>query len=67
MPLTVPELKPEDVEMFKNPFTDVEEGRYFYDPVLCAVENGITAGMTPTTFAPDSNCTRGQVFTLNTW
>ena len=52
------------VDRLSNPFTDVSEGRYYYDPVLWAVENGITAGITPTTFAPDSNCTRGQVVTF---
>ena len=59
---TVPELKPEDA--FTNPFTDVSEGRFYYEPVLWAVQNGITAGITPTTFAPDDKCTRGQVVTF---
>ena len=36
-----------------NPFEDVEEGRFYYAPVLWAVENGITAGMSATTFEPD--------------
>ena len=35
-----------------------------YDPVLWAVENGITFGMTSTTFAPNQTCTRGQVVTF---
>ena len=45
-------------------FTDVEEGDYFYDAVLWAVENGITEGTTDTTFGPDESCTRGQVVTF---
>ena len=47
-----------------NPFQDVSESDYFYLPVLWAVENGITAGMSANTFAPYSPCTRGQVVTF---
>ena len=43
------------------PFTDVKEKAYYYDAVAWAVENGVTAGVTPTTFQPNANCTRGQV------
>lgn len=43
-----------------NPFTDVKAGEYYYKAVLWAVENGITSGMTPTTFAPDATVSRGQ-------
>lgn len=45
----------------ENPFSDIEEGRYYYDAVLWAVENGITAGYYQDLFAPDIGCTRGQV------
>lgn len=44
-----------------NPFTDVKESHWFYDAVLWAVENNITAGMSATTFAPNNKCTRGQI------
>lgn len=44
-----------------NPFTDVQEGAYYYKAVLWAVDNGITKGMTVTTFEPNGPCTRGQV------
>ena len=47
-----------------NPFTDVHEGDYFYDAVLWAVENKITAGLTPTTFGPTALCNRAQVVTF---
>ena len=47
-----------------NPFTDVKEKDYFYIPVLWAVQNGITNGMTATTFVPDAPCTRGQIVTF---
>ena len=44
----------------ENPFHDVNSSDYFYEPVLWAVENGVTAGVTPTSFAPNAPCTRGQ-------
>ena len=45
-------------------FTDVQQGKFYYDSVLWAVENGITNGMTPDTFAPGNPCTRAQVVTF---
>ena len=48
----------------ENPFLDVNETHFFYDPVLWAVENGITSGMTPTEFGPFSVCNRAQVVTF---
>ena len=47
-----------------NPFTDVKETDYFYKAVLWAVENGITNGMTETTFGPKETCTSGHVVTF---
>ena len=47
-----------------NPFTDVKAGKYYYKPVLWAVENGVTKGTTATTFSPNKTCTRGQVVTF---
>ena len=44
----------------ENPFHDVNSSDYFYEPVLWAVENSVTAGVTPTRFAPNAPCTRGQ-------
>ncbi|MBQ6947191.1 MAG: S-layer homology domain-containing protein [Clostridia bacterium] len=44
-----------------NPFTDVKKKDYYYKAVLWAVENGITAGASATTFAPNAPCTRGQI------
>ncbi|MBQ5671999.1 MAG: S-layer homology domain-containing protein [Oscillospiraceae bacterium] len=55
---------PDYKEPFKNPFTDVEESDWFYAPVLWAVENKVTGGMTETTFGPNANCTRAQVVTF---
>ncbi|MBQ6946703.1 MAG: S-layer homology domain-containing protein, partial [Clostridia bacterium] len=47
-----------------NPFVDVKKKDYFYDAVLWAVDNGITAGATKTSFAPNDPCTRGQIVTF---
>ena len=47
-----------------NPFTDVKESDYYYEAVLWAVENSITAGTSATTFSPNAVCTRGQVVTF---
>ena len=48
-----------------NPFKDVAENAFYYNPVLWAVEKGITAGTGDgTTFEPNAACTRGQVITF---
>lgn len=53
--------EPVDVE---NPFTDVEEGAYFYDAVIWAVETGVTVGTSDTTFDPNMACTRAHAVTF---
>ena len=45
-------------------FKDVNPKAFYYKAMLWAVENGITAGMSATTFEPDRTCTRGQVVTF---
>lgn len=45
-------------------FTDVTTQDYFYQAVLWAVQNKITSGVTDTTFAPQTNCTRAQMVTF---
>ena len=45
-------------------FTDVSASAYYAKAVAWAVENGITNGMTETTFAPNETCTRGQSVTF---
>ena len=47
-----------------NPFVDVSSKAFYYKAVLWAVENGVTAGTSATTFGPDEPCTRGQVVTF---
>ena len=46
-----------------NPFTDVIEGKFYYDPVLWAFYHDpvVTTGVDATHFAPDRICTRAHV------
>ncbi len=48
----------------RNPFNDVKKGDYYYDAVLWAVENNITAGTDKNAFSPNAPCTRGQIATF---
>ena len=45
-------------------FADVDATAYYYDAVLWAVEKGITAGTSATTFSPADTCTRAQMVTF---
>ena len=45
-------------------FTDVAASAYYAPAVAWAVEKGVTSGMSATTFAPNSNCTRAQIVTF---
>ena len=47
-----------------NPFTDVAATAYYYEPVLWAVEEGITTGRSATTFAPNDTCTEANILTF---
>ena len=46
------------------PFVDVKPGKYYYNAMLWALENGITAGLDETHFGPNQTCTRAQVVTF---
>lgn len=48
----------------ENVFTDVPDGTWFTTPVLWAVKDSITSGVTDTTFAPSADCTRAMVVTF---
>lgn len=68
---TMPDAKVEIKASFKksdgqvtNPFTDVFASDYYYDPVLWAVKDGVTAGTTSTTFSPHVTVTRAQMVTF---
>ena len=43
------------------PFTDINPNEYYYEPMLWALEKGITNGTTATTFSPYQACTRAQM------
>ena len=45
-------------------FADVSAGADYAQAVAWAVERGVTAGTSATTFSPDSVCTRGQIVTF---
>lgn len=48
----------------ENPFTDVREDRYYYEPILWAAANGIAEGVEKARFAPNTYMTRGQAVTM---
>jgi len=52
------------VAKLENPFNDVAPGSFYYEPVMWAVENGITNGTSPTTFGPNDQCMRAHVVTF---
>lgn len=45
-------------------FSDVAAGAYYADAVKWAVEKGVTAGTTATTFSPNNTCTTAQILTF---
>ena len=53
-----------EVDVVTNPFTDINDTQYYYDPILWAVGKNITQGTSDTTFSPEVMCTRGQVVTF---
>ena len=48
----------------RNRFADVKSSDYFYSAVLWAQGQGITSGVTSTSFAPNKTCTRAEAVTL---
>ena len=46
------------------PFTDVENGAWYYDATAFAFANEIMSGTTDTTFAPNTSMTRGMFVTV---
>ena len=45
-------------------FADVESTKYYAEAVRWAVANGVTKGVSDTSFAPGSACTRAQIVTF---
>lgn len=46
------------------PFTDVVAGTWYYGAAAYACNNGLFAGMTPTTFAPNATMTRAMLVSV---
>lgn len=53
-----------ELESAENPFTDVAKGSFYEKPVLWAVQNGITNGLSTTAFGPNAICNRAQIVTF---
>ncbi len=49
---------------WKNPFTDVEKDKWYYENIRYAVENGLFGGVTETTFDPNGLLTRAMLVTV---
>lgn len=49
---------------YASGFTDVNSSDYYFKPVLWAVENNITAGVSARSFGPNQACSRAQVMTF---
>ena len=47
-----------------HPFSDVKDTAFYFNAMLWAVENGVTNGLSPTTFGPGETCQRGQIVTF---
>ena len=54
----------ETTPKWTNPFLDLDKKGFYFDSVLWAYNNGITAGKTPQLFEPEGECTRAQVVTF---
>lgn len=47
-----------------NPFADVKPSDWFYDAVCFVAQNGITQGVSSTSYAPQNTVTRAQFITM---
>ena len=47
-----------------TPFSDLKPGAYYLDAVAWATSEGVTNGVTDSTFAPNQSCTRAQAVTF---
>ena len=45
-------------------FTDVSKGKWYYEPILWAVNKKITSGYSDTLFGTNDSCTRAQIVTF---
>jgi len=49
---------------YANPFIDINDGMYYYDAILWAVEKGITYGTSEVNYSPDEPCLRAHIVTF---
>lgn len=65
-PVNQPEEQPSENEpiAIDSPFKDVQNSDYFAQPVVWAVEKGITKGSAEDLFEPNATCTKAQIITL---
>lgn len=56
-----PTLTEGDYAAYNGKFSDVAKGQWYYDAVVWANKNNVTAGMTETSFAPNGKVTREQL------
>lgn len=49
---------------WENPYSDVDENDWFFDPVRFVQENGLMTGVSASEFAPDMTTTRGMLVTI---
>lgn len=54
----------DDVTMHYVPFKDTKAGEYYYEPMVWAIDMGITNGTSDTTFSPNQICTQSQILTF---
>lgn len=58
------DMTPHPANTAAGNFSDVSETAYYAQPVQWAVEKGITAGTSSTTFSPDTTCTTAEILTF---
>ena len=63
-PSANPSNSPSPNPSTKPNFTDVPAKQYYTEPVIWAVEKGITSGIGGGKFGPENSCTRGQIVTF---
>lgn len=51
-------------ETTESPFSDVKPEKYYFKPIMWAVENGITGGVGDSKFGVKQGCTRAQCVTF---
>ena len=65
--LLMPKCDVEIVAVFQNTetgFIDIQSSDFYYEPVLWAFRNNITAGISNVEFGPNGQCQRGQIVTF---